>query len=109
MTGIDSVVLKQAIIHKVGNPTRGEELKLSANQLTLNDEIVRGLLTKYFLGSLSGIKCSMPRKACAEYSESIDFIIESGIHLFWPHPPTHLLRRGARLYSAKFVIKNIFY
>ena len=49
MTGIDSVVLKQAIIHKVGNPTRSEELKLSANQLTLNDEIVRGLLTKYFL------------------------------------------------------------
>lgn len=53
MTGIDSVALKQAIIHKVGNPTRGEELKLSANQLTLNDEIVRGLLTKYFLGSFN--------------------------------------------------------
>ncbi len=53
MTGIDSVVLQQAIIHKVGNPTRGEELKLSANKLTLNDEIVRGLLTKYFLGSFN--------------------------------------------------------
>ena len=50
MTSIDSVQLEQVIVHKVGNPTRGEPLKLSANPLTLNDEIVRGLLTKYFLG-----------------------------------------------------------
>lgn len=50
MTSIDSVQLQQVIVHKVGNPTRGEELKLSANPLTLNDEIVRGLLAKYFLG-----------------------------------------------------------
>lgn len=49
MTGIDSVELNQVIVHKVGNPTRGEVLKLSSNPLTLNDEIVRGLLTKYFL------------------------------------------------------------
>lgn len=49
MTGIDSVILQRAIIHKVGNPTRGEELKLSAHQLTLNDETVRLLLTHYFL------------------------------------------------------------
>lgn len=49
MTGIDNVVLQQAIVHKVGNPTRGEELKLSANALTLNDELVNALLTKYFL------------------------------------------------------------
>ncbi len=49
MTGIDSVELSQAIVHKVGNPSRGEELKLSANTLSLNDNIVRGVLTKYFL------------------------------------------------------------
>ncbi|MDE3234307.1 MAG: nucleoid-associated protein [Bacteroidota bacterium] len=49
MTGIDSVQLQQVMVHKVGNPSRGEELKLSANPLTLNDEIVRGLLTRYFL------------------------------------------------------------
>jgi hypothetical protein len=49
MTGIDSVNLMQVIVHKVGNPTRGEELKLSANPLTLNDDIVRGMLTRYFL------------------------------------------------------------
>lgn len=53
MTGIDSVVLQQAIIHKVGNPTRGEDLKLSAHCLALDDDIVRGLLTKYFLGSFN--------------------------------------------------------
>lgn len=53
MTGIDSVQLKEVIVHKVGNPTRGEELKLSANSLTLNDEIVSGLLTRYFLGAFN--------------------------------------------------------
>jgi hypothetical protein len=49
MTGIDSVELKEVIVHKVGNPTRGEDLKLSSEPLTLNDEIVRKLLTGYFL------------------------------------------------------------
>jgi hypothetical protein len=49
MTGIDAVVLEKAIVHKIGNPTRGEDLKLSANTLTLNDEIVRALLCRYFL------------------------------------------------------------
>ncbi|ULQ53014.1 nucleoid-associated protein [Flavihumibacter fluvii] len=49
MTGIDAVVLEKAIVHKIGNPTRGEDLKLSANPLTLNDEIVRALLCRYFL------------------------------------------------------------
>lgn len=53
MTGIESVLLKKAIVHKVGNPTRGEELQLSANALTLNDPIVQQLLLKYFLGSIN--------------------------------------------------------
>ncbi|MBC7866569.1 MAG: nucleoid-associated protein, partial [Gloeobacteraceae cyanobacterium ES-bin-316] len=53
MTGIEKVVLKNAIVHKVGNPTRGEEIKLSANTLTLNDVIVQQLLLKYFLGSIN--------------------------------------------------------
>ncbi|MEP6748284.1 MAG: nucleoid-associated protein [Bacteroidota bacterium] len=53
MTGIDSVLLKDVIVHRVGNPTRGEELKCSVNPLTLNDEIVNGLLTKYFLGAFN--------------------------------------------------------
>lgn len=53
MTGTDNVVLEKVIVHKVGNPTRGEELKLSVNPLTLNDDIVNGLLTKYFLGAFN--------------------------------------------------------
>jgi hypothetical protein len=53
MTGIDSVQLQQVIVHKVGNPSRGEELKLSINPLTLNDDIVRGLLTRYFLSAFN--------------------------------------------------------
>ena len=53
MTGIENVVLKKAIIHKVGNSARGEELKLSANALTFNDIIVQKLLLKYFLGSIN--------------------------------------------------------
>ena len=53
MTGIDQVILDQVIVHKVGNPSRGEELKLSVNPLTLNDELVRGLLNKYFLGAFN--------------------------------------------------------
>lgn len=53
MTGIDSVQLEKVVVHKIGNPSRGEDLHLSENALTLNDEIVRGLLTKYFLGSFN--------------------------------------------------------
>jgi 37-kD nucleoid-associated bacterial protein len=53
MTGIDSVHLQEVIVHKVGNPTRSEALKLSVNPLTLNDAVVRGMLTKYFLAPFS--------------------------------------------------------
>lgn len=49
MTGIENVQLKQVIVHKVGNPTRGEQLKLSVNPLTLNDPVVQKLLGRYFL------------------------------------------------------------
>lgn len=49
MTGIDSVQLEEVIVHRIGNPTRGESLQLSPHALTLNDPIVQGLLVKYFL------------------------------------------------------------
>jgi hypothetical protein len=45
----DNIILNQVIVHKVGNPTRGEQLQLSANALTLNDTIVQQMLTKYFV------------------------------------------------------------
>lgn len=53
MTGIDDVKLQQVIVHQVGNPSRGEELRLSANPLLIDDEIVGKLLTRYFLGSFN--------------------------------------------------------
>ena len=53
MTGIDDVELQQVIVHKVGNPTRGEELQLSDERLTIEDEIVTKLLTRYFLGAFN--------------------------------------------------------
>jgi len=53
MTGIDNVQLEQVIVHKVGNPSRGEQLKLSVNALTLNDELVKSMLNKYFLGAFN--------------------------------------------------------
>ncbi|GEO09650.1 nucleoid-associated protein [Segetibacter aerophilus] len=53
MTGIDSVQLRDVIVHKVGNPTRSENLVLSENALTLNDELVKRMLTKYFLSSFN--------------------------------------------------------
>ncbi len=53
MTGIDSVQLRNVIVHKVGNPTRGEQLRHSENCLTLNDPLVRGMLTKYFLSQFN--------------------------------------------------------
>lgn len=49
MQGIDSVNIKSAIVHKVGNPARGERLQLSENSLSLNDLIVADLLKHYFL------------------------------------------------------------
>ncbi len=53
MTGIENVVIKKAIVHKVGNPTRGEALKLSASALTLNDAMVQKILLRYFLGAIN--------------------------------------------------------
>ena len=53
MTAIEKVVIKKAIVHRIGNPTREEALKLSSSALTLNDPIVEKLLLKYFLGSVN--------------------------------------------------------
>lgn len=57
MTGIDAAQLDTVIVHKVGNPTRGEALQISSNPLTLNDEIVLGLLSRYFLAPFNENEC----------------------------------------------------
>ena len=53
MTGLEGVKLQHVIVHKVGNPTKGENLTLSQNALTLNDELVNQMLTRYFLSSFN--------------------------------------------------------
>jgi len=53
MTGLDNITLHSAIVHRIGNPSRGEPLKLSAAPLTLNDELVRGMMLKYFLQGIN--------------------------------------------------------
>ncbi|QES87548.1 nucleoid-associated protein [Rhizosphaericola mali] len=53
MTGTDRAIIEKVIVHKVGNPSRGEELKLSQNPLTLNDDLVKSMLSKYFLGAFN--------------------------------------------------------
>jgi hypothetical protein len=58
MTGIDSVELQQVIIHKAGNPTRGEELQLSDEILTIEDEMVTKLLTVIFSEHLTKMNCT---------------------------------------------------
>lgn len=53
MTGIEDVKIKQAIVHQVGNPSRGEELKLSEETIDLDDPILCGLLVNYFLAAVN--------------------------------------------------------
>jgi len=53
MIATNDVLLRQLIIHKVGNPTRGEELKLSAEELNTDDEMLAGILKKYFISSFN--------------------------------------------------------
>lgn len=53
MTSIEDVRLEQVIVHRVGNPTRGEECTVSDSLLTIEEEITQRLLHKYFLGSFN--------------------------------------------------------
>lgn len=57
MTGLEKVSLEKAIVHKIGNPTRGEALGLSPNPLSLNDELVRSLLIRYLLSPFNENEC----------------------------------------------------
>lgn len=115
MTGIDSVEIKQAIIHKVGNPTRSEEIKLSANALTLNDTIVNGLLTKYFLSPfnendqyhfshLSDVKMNeVYSYVSAIFDEPKSFVAQSALLAqFLYSKSTHARVKEGELYVVQF-------
>jgi hypothetical protein len=49
MTQTEHVVLEKVMVHRVGNPTRGEGLSLSAMPLTLNDALLHSMLVRYFV------------------------------------------------------------
>lgn len=115
MTGIDNVILQNVIVHKVGNPTRGEELRLSTNPLTLNDDLVKGLLNKYFLGAfnenemyhfshLNDINLNEVYSYCNRiFEEPKDFAAQSCLLAqFLYSQSTHVKVKEGELYVAAF-------
>ncbi|MBO9634905.1 MAG: nucleoid-associated protein, partial [Chitinophagaceae bacterium] len=115
MTGIDSVQLEKVIVHKIGNPSRGEELKLSENALTLNDEIVKDLLTKYFLGAfnenelyhfthLSDLQMNEVYRYVAAIFEDRESFLEQAAYLarFLYTKSTHVKVKEGELYVVLF-------
>ncbi len=115
MTGLDDVILEKVMVHKVGNPSRAEELRLSQQPLTLNDEIVNGLLVKYFLGSfnehelfrfthLSNLQMNEVYQYCVEIFEEPSKIIENSQLLakFLYEKSTHSKIKEGELYVVLF-------
>jgi hypothetical protein len=115
MTGTDSVALQQVVIHKVGNPTRGEELQLSDEPLHIEDEIVSRLLTKYFLGPfnenelyqfthLSDLALNeVYVYVCRMFEERDSFIEQSKLLAGFLHSKsTHSRVKEGELYIARF-------
>ena len=115
MTGLDSVQLKNVIVHKVGNPTRNEELRLSQNALTLNDDLVQGMLIKYFLGSfnenehyhfthLSDVNLNEVYTYVTKiFEDSASFIESSGLLAsFLYSKSTHVRVKEGEMYIATF-------
>jgi len=115
MTGLDSVQLKDVIVHRVGNPTRGEALKLSQNSLTLNDKLVKEMLTRYFLSSfnenehyhfrhLSDVNLNEMFNYVTKIFEEPDaFVATSGIIASFLHSKsTHARVKDGELYIATF-------
>ncbi|OJY81471.1 MAG: hypothetical protein BGP13_03420 [Sphingobacteriales bacterium 40-81] len=115
MTGIDAVQLNEVIVHKVGNPTRGEDFKRSENLLRLSGDIVPKLLTQYFLGAfdtnklyhfthLSDLKLNEMYHYTAQlFEEPKRFIEISGqMAAFLYSKSTHVKVKEGELYAAMF-------
>lgn len=115
MTGTDAVQLNEVIVHKVGNPTRGEDFKRSEKLLRLSGDIVPKLLTQYFLGPfdtnklycfthLSDLKLNeMYHYTACLFEEPQRFIEISGqIAAFLYSKSTHVKVKEGELYIALF-------
>ena len=53
MIATPGILLKHLIIHGIGNPTRGEALKLSSEEVDISDQELNDVLKKYFLSSFN--------------------------------------------------------
>lgn len=115
MTGIDAVQLSKVILHKIGNPTRGEELRLSQQLLQMPNDIVPKLLTHYFLSPfdvnklyqfshLSDIQLNEVYHYASQIFEQGDSFIEnsSNIASFLYNKSTHVKVKEGELYVALF-------
>lgn len=115
MTGLDSIQLQNVIAHKVGNLSRGEDLTLSKNELSLNDELVKAMLVKYFLSSfnenehyhfthLSDLHLNEVFSYVSKiFDDSSSFIATSGLLAsFLYNKSTHARVKEGELYIAQF-------
>lgn len=125
MEGIDGVVLEKVIVHKVGNPTRSEQLILSAEPLTLNDTQVQKLLAHYFLKSFNQHEWwQFTHTTNLQYNEVYNFAkqlfenpkqlvnISTQIASFLYQQSTHSKVKEGELYVAlldKVLVNNQFY
>lgn len=115
MTGIDNVQLDEVIVHKVGNPTRGEDIIQSKKLLSLPGEVVPRLLTKYFLSPFDSNKLyhfnhisDLHLNEVYHYTKQLfddaqHFIEVSGqIAAFLYSKSTHVKVKEGELYIARF-------
>lgn len=116
MTGIDGVQLTEVIVHKVGNPTRGEDFRRSQKLLNLTGDIVPKLLTQYFLAPFDTNKLyhfthlsDLHLNEVYHYAKQLfenpkNFIELSGqIAAFLYSKSTHVKVKDGELYVAKFI------
>lgn len=115
MTGTDQVIIEQIMVHRVGNPTRGEQLLLSPNPLEIKNELVSSMLTKYFLHAFDANELnkfthtnSIAFNEVYQYVKKIfntssDFVLQSQ-HLakFLYAKSTHARVKEGELYVVKF-------
>lgn len=53
MFNFDDINLDRIVVHNVGNKTNDEDLKLSKNEIVIEDEEVRNVLLQYFLSAFN--------------------------------------------------------
>ncbi|TAE15434.1 MAG: nucleoid-associated protein [Bacteroidetes bacterium] len=125
LEGIDGVELEKVIVHRVGNPSRSEQLVLSQNPLTLNDGDVKKLLSHYFLKTFNPHEWwQFTHTTHLQYNEVYNYCkqlfeqpqqlvtISAQIASFLYQQSTHSKVKEGELYVAllnKVLVNNQFY